>query len=84
LNRRKPRRAYRAAFFICPEGTMKITDGKNTIKAGLPNMRQATFYAYNDPGCQAAGELHIVPEAEAAPKGGKAEAKGENPAQAEK
>jgi hypothetical protein len=65
---------------------MKITDGKTIIKAGLPNMRQALFYAYNDPVCQAAPELRIVPEIDAAPKGGKsdakAEGKGEVPAQA--
>jgi hypothetical protein len=41
---------------------MKITDEKKTIKPGLPNMRQALFYAYNDPTCQAATELHILPE----------------------
>jgi hypothetical protein len=61
---------------------MKITDGKETIKAGLPNMRQATFFAYNDPACQAAGELHIVPEAAPEGKGAKAGGKVESPAQA--
>jgi hypothetical protein len=49
---------------------MKVTDGKTTLKSGLPNMRQALFYAYNDPACQAAAELHIVPEIKASPKGG--------------
>jgi L-aminopeptidase/D-esterase-like protein len=41
---------------------MKITDGKNIIKAGLPRLKQALFYAYNDPACQAVDELHITPE----------------------
>lgn len=66
---------------------MKITDenGK-TIKAGLPNMKQAVFYAYTDPACQAAAELHITAEIEAEPKSGRAapEGKGEDPAQAKK
>jgi hypothetical protein len=50
---------------------MKITDVKNVIKAGLPNLKQALFYAYNDPACQAAEELHIIPETAPAPKNGK-------------
>jgi hypothetical protein len=66
---------------------MKITDenGK-AIRAGLPNMKQAVFYAYHDPACQAAAELHITAEAGAGPKGGKdaPEGKGEDPAQAKK
>jgi hypothetical protein len=41
---------------------MKITDGKNIIKAGLPSLKQALFYAYNDPACQVVDELHITPE----------------------
>jgi hypothetical protein len=64
---------------------MKITDGNGTIlKAGLPNMKQAVFYAYNDPACQGAAELHITPETEPRAKGGKpaAEGKGEDAAQA--
>lgn len=65
---------------------MKITDGKNTIRAGLPSMKQALFHAYNDPACLNAGELHITPETESAPasKSGKTttEGKGENQAQA--
>jgi hypothetical protein len=52
---------------------MKITDGKNTIKAGLPNMKQALFYAYNDPACLDAAELRIVPETAGIPKEGKSE-----------
>lgn len=65
---------------------MKITDGKETIKAGLPNMRQALFHAYNDPACRDAKELHITPETAPAPKNGKAapEGKSESPAQTEK
>jgi hypothetical protein len=47
---------------------MKIADRKTIIKAGLPNMRQALFYAYHDPACQAADELHITPETGTKPK----------------
>ncbi|MDR1588207.1 MAG: hypothetical protein LBS57_12190 [Treponema sp.] len=44
---------------------MKITDGTGKIlKAGLPNMKQALFHAYNTPECLIAVELRITPETE--------------------
>jgi hypothetical protein len=66
---------------------MKITDKNGKIlHPGLPNMRQALFHAYNDPDCQSAEELHIMPETEPKVKGGKGgqEGNGENPAHPEK
>jgi hypothetical protein len=57
---------------------MKITDGKNVIKAGLPSLKQALFYAYNDPACQAAEELHITPETAPVPKNGKVTPEGKS------
>jgi hypothetical protein len=70
---------------------MKITDGKGKlIRAGLPNMRQALFFAYNDRACLNAGELRIEPETapkiEPKAKGGKDAREGinEDPAAAEK
>jgi hypothetical protein len=57
---------------------MKITDGKNVIKAGLPSLKQALFYAYNDPACQAVEELHITPETAPVPKNGKVAQEGKS------
>jgi hypothetical protein len=61
---------------------MKITDKNGKIiHPGLPNMRQALFFAYNDIACLNAEELHITPETEPKKSGKEGN---ENPVKTEK